>query len=326
MPPFDNCFFMKRKAPTMKPVRPLLPSFAISWPSIWQDHLREGLRDDGFEWDFSGASASRNDQKILEVGVLAKSESVWLGDGLLQAVENVSRDLGAEIKTLTKLTDGAWVKKGQVVCQWKGPVASVLALERPFLNLASYASGIATATRKFVNEVQRACPVHPPRVTCTRKTLPGYRNIAVSAVVAGGGMPHRLGLDSGVLLKENHIRAAGSIGAAVKKARLIAPHLLKVEVEVRNLKELQEALTARVDVVMLDNFSPTLVRQAIEKIHSIKNDRPWVEVSGGLTLDTIGSFAIPGVDVLSVGALTHSVIAADFSMLERRLLPKASVK
>lgn len=317
---------MKRKAPIVSPARLSLPSFAASWSSIWQDHLRNGLRDDSFEWDFSGASATRGSKKTLVVGVLAKSESVWVGDGLLRAVENVSRDLGAEIKTLTKLTDGAWVRKGQVVCEWKGPVASVLALERPFLNLASYASGIATATQKFVREVQRACPVRPPRVTCTRKTLPGYRNIAVRAVIAGGGMPHRLGLDSGVLLKENHIRAAGGIGAAVQKARKISPHLLKIEVEVRDLSEMQEALDAKADVIMLDNFSPSLVRQAVQKIDSVKSHRPWVEVSGGLTLDTIGTFSIPGVDVLSVGALTHSVIAADFSMLERSLLPKASAK
>ena len=151
-------------------------------------------------------------------------------------------------------------------------------------------------------------------MTMTRKTLPGYRDLSILGLQVGGGYAHRVSLSGGVLIKENHIVIAGSIQKAVDGARSIAPHGLKIEVEVRSVKELQQALKARVDCVLLDNFQPSQVQTALE-IMSKHEYCPLIEVSGGLTEANIVEYAIEGVDVLSVGSLTHSVKSLDLSLL-----------
>ena len=155
------------------------------------------------------------------------------------------------------------MKPGQRICEWTGPAHLILALERPFLNLVSYTSGIATATNELVMQVRKACPKRTPRVTSTRKTLPGYRNLAIYGLQAGGGIPHRISLSGGVLIKENHIAAAGSIVKAIEGCRAIAPHGLKIEIEVTSIDEMEQALDSHAEVIMLDNFSVEQVQKAV---------------------------------------------------------------
>jgi nicotinate-nucleotide pyrophosphorylase (carboxylating) len=222
--------------------------------------------------------------------------------------------MGEPLTLKAQLEDGRSFKPGDVLVALKGPARTLLALERPFLNLASYVSGIATRTQGLVKLVHSECPKRPPRVTSTRKTLPGYRDIAVYGVIAGGGHAHRTSLSGGVLIKENHVAAAGGIARAIEGVREVAPHGLKIETEVRDLKELSQALSAGAEGVLLDNFTPQLVKEALRLIDK-QPSRPVVEVSGGLSEENIASYAIEGVDVLSVGSLTHSVTAVDLSLL-----------
>jgi nicotinate-nucleotide pyrophosphorylase (carboxylating) len=174
---------------------------------------------------------------------------------------------------------------------------------------------VATQTDALVQIVRSVGLDNPPRVTSTRKTLPGYRDLSIAAVIAGGGHPHRVSLSGGVLIKENHIAAAGGIASAIRGAVSVAPHGLRVEVEVRDLKELQEALDHEVDVVLLDNFSPSLVAEALKLIHAHAHSRVRVEVSGGISQRNIRDYVQQGVHVISVGSLTHSVSPLDLSLL-----------
>ncbi len=275
-----------------------------------QELLRAALVQDQWEWDWTSLGLG---QKLVTAKVVAKSKGIWAGAQLCLDAESVARSLGSKLEIKSKVDDGAEVSEGQEVARFKGEPRFVLGMERPFLNLAQYASGIATETRRFVREVEKTKVRPAPRVTPTRKTLPLYRGLALHAVRLGGGMPHRISLGGGVLIKENHIAIAGSIQAAVDAAKKNAPHLLKIEVEVRNLKECEAAVRAGADVVMLDNFKPKDVKAALGLFQG--RTKPLIEVSGGVTLETIASYCISGVDVISVGKLTHSVSALDLSLL-----------
>jgi nicotinate-nucleotide pyrophosphorylase (carboxylating) len=283
--------------------------------AIWKRLLEQGLADDAWVWDWTSiATAPR---KPYAASVVAKADGVWAAEGLVAAANLVARDHGF-VGTLARsaLKDGARVRRGQVVARFKALARLVLALERPFLNLAAYASGISTKTFGLVKKVRKACPKQPPRVTSTRKILPAYRDVAILAVMAGGGVSHRVSLSGGVLIKENHIAAAGGIAKAVEGARRVAPHGLKIETEVRNLDELAQALAARADGVLLDNFTPTQVKSAIKLCQKETRDIV-IEASGGLDEHNIAKYALPGVHVLSVGSLTHSVKITDLSLLIR---------
>lgn len=292
---------------------------------LWKELLATGLREDGWQWDWTtlGTVGAARGNSPLKARVIAKSHGVWAAAGLVPALNAAASDLGA-MTTLAKSSwpDGDRFKPGDVVSEWSGPARLVLALERPFLNLASFTCGIATQTDRLVRIVREACPKRTPRVTSTRKTLPGYRDLGNVGIRAGGGYSHRVTLSGGVLIKENHIAAAGGIARAIEGARAVAPHGLKIEIEVRDLKELKQALAARAEVVMLDNFKPAEVREALQ-IVGHADTRPQIEVSGGLNEGNIGSYAIPGVDILSVGSLTHSVKASDLSLLVLGLKPRA---
>jgi nicotinate-nucleotide pyrophosphorylase (carboxylating) len=289
---------------------------------LWKELLHAGLREDGWQWDWTtlgtlgAASKGRSRlEKPLKARVVAKSTGIWAASSLVPALNSVAAELGGPAAMArTRRQDGERFKPGDVLSEWNGPARLVLALERPFLNLASYVSGIATQTERLVSIVRKACPKRPPRVTSTRKTLPGYRDLGNIGVQAGGGFSHRVSLAGGVLIKENHVAAAGGIARAIEGARAIAPHGLKVQCEVRSLRELAQALSARADAVLLDNFEPAQVRAAIALCDRAAL-RPVIEVSGGLSEGNIASYSIAGVDLLSVGSLTHSVKAADFSML-----------
>ncbi|MCM2276897.1 MAG: carboxylating nicotinate-nucleotide diphosphorylase [Oligoflexia bacterium] len=291
------------------------PPFAHHWQA-WSELLSAGLQDDGWQWDWTAAGSVRPAGKPARARVIAKSPGVWAADGLIEALNRHPwAELGgSRIVARGRVKDGAALRPGETVCEWRGPAQLVLAFERPFLNLASYAGGIATLTRQYVDAVRAACPRQTPRVTSTRKTLPGYRDIAIRAVQAGGGFSHRISLSGGVLIKENHIAAAGGIARAIEGVRAIAPHSLRIEIEVRDGKELAQAIAAGAEVVMLDNFTPAQVAVALERVRKLPR-RPVLEVSGGLTLSNIAQYAQPGVDILSVGSLTHSAKAIDLSLL-----------
>ena len=202
--------------------------------------------------------------------------------------------------------DSQRVKRGARVLSIDGPTASLLTAERTALNFLQRLSGIATNARRYADAIADT----GVRIVDTRKTTPGWRALEKYAVRCGGCFNHRSSLGEHVLIKDNHIAAAGSIAKAVKCAREAAPHLTKIEVEAKTLTEVKEALRARADVILLDNMAPALIRSAVKAIAGAA----VVEVSGGVRFETLRDYALPGVDVISIGALTHSATAVDLSL------------
>jgi nicotinate-nucleotide pyrophosphorylase (carboxylating) len=202
--------------------------------------------------------------------------------------------------------DGDRALNGEFLAQIAGSLASILTAERVALNLFQRMSGIATMTRRYVDEIAQT----KVKILDTRKTAPGLRFFDKYAVRVGGGFNHRFALYDGVLIKDNHIAAAGGISEAVGRAKKNIPHTLKIEVEVKNSDELEEALLAGVDAILLDNMNAAQIAQAVK----IANGRIPLEASGNMTLANVRSVAETGVDFISVGALTHSVLAADISL------------
>jgi nicotinate-nucleotide pyrophosphorylase (carboxylating) len=205
------------------------------------------------------------------------------------------------------LADGARAEVGAVLWKVEGAAHSILRAERTALNFVQRMSGIATLTRRYVDQIPEGSAL---RVVDTRKTTPGLRALERYAVRCGGGHNHRNDLGSAVLIKDNHIAAAGGVGQAVSSARQRAPHTSRVEVEVESLAALDQALAAGADIVMLDNFATAEIAEAVRRARG----KALVEVSGGVTLERVAELAQAGVDVVSVGALTHSAAAADISL------------
>lgn len=279
----------------------------------WKKWLLTGLEEDGaaFDWTARSLAKLRPDTQATQARLVAKANGIWAAATGLRALELLSRELGSPLEIESSIEDGARIVPGQTLCTWKGSARSIVIFERSFINLASYTSGIATQTRTTVDRVMASGMKNPVRITATRKTLPGYRDLAVESTLIGGAHPHRFNLSGGLLLKENHIAAAGGITAAIRSARSTIPHLLKIEIEVRNLEELKEAISAGAEVIMLDNFSPEQIRTAVP----LKTDGVCFEASGGISLSNLDSYLIEGLDVISIGALTHSVKALDLSLL-----------
>ncbi|MGH2825354.1 MAG: carboxylating nicotinate-nucleotide diphosphorylase [Actinomycetota bacterium] len=209
-----------------------------------------------------------------------------------------------EFKAL--VTDGAEVEAAEVLARIEGGLAPILTAERTALNILGRLSGVATLTRSYVKAVEGTAA----RILDTRKTTPGLRLLQKYAVAVGGGSNHRFGLDDGVLIKDNHVAAAGGVAEAVRAAITSAPLGLKVEVEVTTLTELDEALSGGAQAVLLDNMSPEMVAEAVTRT----DRRAVLEVSGGINLETIRSYAVTGVDFISVGALTHSPPTSDLAI------------
>ena len=202
--------------------------------------------------------------------------------------------------------DGQRVREGDVLLTVSGPVIDLLKAERVALNLLQRMSGIATLTSRFVEKVKD----YRVRICDTRKTTPGLRMLEKYAVVAGGGSNHRFNLTDGVLIKDNHIAACGSISKAVERVRETVPHTIRIEVETDLLSQVEECLSCGVDIIMLDNMSLQTMTEAVALIDS----KALVEASGGVTLDTVQEIAKTGVDIISSGALTHSAPACDIGM------------
>jgi nicotinate-nucleotide pyrophosphorylase (carboxylating) len=215
----------------------------------------------------------------------------------------------ATVRVTVHVTDGLLVRKGAALVTVKGPTRSLLTAERTALNFLQHLSGIATLSRRFADAVAGT----GVRVVDTRKTTPGWRALEKAAVRAGGCANHRSSLGEHVLIKDNHIAAAGSVRRAVALARAEAPHIARIEVEAATLVQVRSALAAGADVILLDNMTPADVRRAVAAV----NGRALIEVSGGVRLDNIRSYCVKGVAVLSVGALTHSAPAVDISMRMR---------
>jgi nicotinate-nucleotide pyrophosphorylase (carboxylating) len=210
------------------------------------------------------------------------------------------------IVTAGALVDGCRVNPGQVLLTVSGPVVDLLKAERVALNLLQRLSGIATLTAAYVDVIKG----YPVRITDTRKTTPGLRIFEKYAVRVGGGSNHRFNLTDGVLIKDNHIAACGSITEAVARVRRTTPHTIRIEVETDTLEQVEECLHNRVDIIMLDNMSLELMREAVRLI----DGRALVEASGGVNLETVAAIAACGVDIISIGALTHSARACDIGM------------
>lgn len=204
------------------------------------------------------------------------------------------------------VSEGQWVQPGTVLLRIEGSAASLLKAERTALNLLQRLCGIATAARTYSEAVKDL----PVRIVDTRKTTPLLRNLEKYAVRTGGAHNHRFSLSDAVMIKDNHIAAAGSIRTAVDRVRARIPHTMTIEVEVTDLVQLQEALDVKADIIMLDNMSLEMMAQAV----AIGKGKAILEASGGVTLETVRDIALTGVDVISVGALTHSVKSLDISM------------
>jgi nicotinate-nucleotide pyrophosphorylase (carboxylating) len=224
----------------------------------------------------------------------------------LEVAARVFARVDPSLRVKARARDGDRVEKKGRVLEVSGPTASLLSAERTALNFIQRLSGIATLSRRFADTAART----GVRIVDTRKTTPGFRALEKYAVRCGGCHNHRASLGEHVLIKDNHIAAAGSLARAVNMARDAATHLARIEVEAKTLAEVREAVRAGADVILLDNMAPSRVAAAVKAIGGCA----LVEVSGGVRLETLLDYALPGVDVISIGALTHSAPAASLSL------------
>ncbi len=241
--------------------------------------------------------------KMAKAHILAKEDLVLAG---LSVAERVFKALDRRAGFHGRVKDGDSLRKGTVIAEVEGDVRALLAAERVSLNLLQRLSGIATITKAFVDRVKDL----PVKIVDTRKTTPLLRRLEKYAVRVGGGYSHRFGLYDGILIKENHIRACGGVGEAIRRARERGPFGMKVEVEVECLEELEEALRHRPDIVLLDNMDLETIRKAVEMVRG----KALIEVSGGVTIERVREIAQTGVDLISIGSITHSARAVDISM------------
>lgn len=235
--------------------------------------------------------------------IIAKELLVVAG---LNIAKQVFQYLDSEVIFESEYEDGDFVNKGDTLAEVKGKLRALLTGERTALNFLQHLSGISTLVRSYVNELSEK----NIRLVDTRKTTPGWRVLEKYAVRVGGAYNHRIGLYDGILIKDNHIAAFGGIRKAIDHIRTQVPHLLKIEVEVSNLNQVKEALEAKADVIMLDNMSVKKIKEATALI----NSRAVVELSGRITKGNLQALADTGVDIISVGALTHSARSVDISM------------
>lgn len=275
--------------------------------NLLSETIRTAIREDIGHGDITSLL-------ILTGGIKAKARIIAKEDFVLAGVPFIAEvfsciDSCVDLKVF--IEEGLNVLKGDIIAEISGDASSLLAGERISLNILQRISGIATLTRTYVEKVSGLSV----RITDTRKTTPGMRLLEKYGVKTGGGYNHRFGLSDGILIKDNHIKVAGGVGKAVGLVQK-AHHLLKIEVEVQNFDELKEALDAGAEVIMLDNMSLQEMKEAVKFVRSSERgrDRVVLEASGSVNLDNIRAIAETGVDIISVGALTHSARAVDISM------------
>lgn len=242
-------------------------------------------------------------EKNVKGYIIAKEDFILAG---IDVAQYVFTSLDPTVEFQTNYKDGQKIKNGDIIVKFLGKAQTILSAERVALNFLGRLSGIATLTSEYVKKVKN----YKVKIVDTRKTTPGLRSLEKYAVRAGGGYNHRFGLSDGILIKDNHIKAVGSIYKAVRKAKEKLPHILKIEVEAQTLEEVREALEAKTDIIMLDNMDYKVMKEGVELI----NGRAIVEASGNVTLDNVADIAATGVDLISVGALTHSAKTVDISL------------
>jgi len=276
-------------------------------PKIIESKLLQLLSDDIGQGDVSTAAVI-SQGVVAEALVIAKEAGVAAG---IEEVTILSESLG--LKAEGVVSDGAEIKKGQGFLRIAGDARTILSAERTMLNLISRMSGIATSTKRLVEKLCKAGLT--TRLAATRKSVPGLSYFDKKAVLLGGGDPHRLHLDDMILIKDNHIAIVGSVEGTVEKAKLKSSFSKKIEVEVTKASDALLAAKAGADIVMLDNFSPKQVKQAVESLKKAGFfGKVLLEASGGITEGNLLEYASTGVDVVSLGALTHSVRALDISL------------
>ncbi len=276
-------------------------------PSIprWllEELVRRALEED------LGQAGDLTSEAVVPPELDATGVIVARASGCLCGVETAAAAFRAVDETVefeAKRGDGDDIAGGEEIARVHGRARSLLAAERTALNFLSHLSGIATATRELVRRIEGS----RARVTCTRKTTPGLRALEKYAVRIGGGRNHRFGLDDSILVKDNHLTVAGGVGAAVQKARAAAGHTMKVEVEVEDLAQLEEALAAGADIVLLDNMPVAELTEAVARCRG----RALTKAAGGVDAETIAAVAATGVDLISVGWITHSAPALDLAL------------
>jgi nicotinate-nucleotide pyrophosphorylase (carboxylating) len=270
---------------------------------IWLDSIiQRALEEDLGAGDLTTDAIISQDavgKAVLE----AREETILAG---LYVFIEVFKKIDRTIEVESFFEDGQTVPSGKNVCVVTGSLSAILKGERTALNFIQRMSGIATQTKVYIDAAGSA----KARILDTRKTVPGLRLLDKYAVTMGGGSNHRLGLFDGILIKDNHIKAAGSVGKAVTLAKRKAPHTIKVEVEVEDLAGVEEAIKAGADMILLDNMAPAMMKKAVE----LNDGKVLFEASGGINLDNVAEVAQSGVDLISIGALTHSVRAVDLSL------------
>jgi nicotinate-nucleotide pyrophosphorylase (carboxylating) len=265
--------------------------------------VKRALEEDLGQGDLTTAATVKPEQQG-KAKITVKEPSMIFCGGIL--LERVFRLAGAEPKIPSLAAEGAQLVKGDLIAEIDGNLAGLLVGERTALNFIQLMSGIATATRQYVDAIKGT----RARIVDTRKTHPGLRAAEKYAVRTGGGFNHRFGLDGGVLIKENHIAAAGSVAAAIESAKKITPHTIRIEIECETLEQVGEALKAGADIIMLDNMSVEQMKRARQAV----GENVILEASGNVSLETVRAIAETGVDLISVGAITHSARAVDISM------------
>lgn len=271
------------------------------------DLIQRALDEDGVQCDITTRSTVLEEEQA-HASIVTRQAGVVAG---LPVALETFRVFDGQISVEMLVQDGAAVQLGQILAHLRGSARSLLSAERVALNFLGHLSGIATITAGCVHAVEGT----QVRILDTRKTTPGLRSLEKDAVRAGGGQNHRFGLSDGVLIKDNHIKAAGSIRQAITAARRLAPHLLKIEVECETLSEVQEALLAGTDVVLLDNMERELMRSAVELVRRCA-PHVLIEASGNISTDPahLAAVAAMGVDFISLGALTHSAPNFDVAL------------
>lgn len=272
-------------------------------PLLYEPLIRRALEED------LGRAGDLTSDAVLPPHLVGQAEVVARAEGRLAGLQvalSAFRLLDPSMEIEALAADGDDVEAGTVLAAIRGPARSILSAERTALNILGRLCGIATATRDMVRLVEP----HGARIVCTRKTTPGLRVLEKYAVRCGGGHNHRYGLDDAVLIKDNHIAFAGGLKIAVERARKSVGHLVKIEVEVDSLEQLREALDLGVEVVLLDNMSLEMLREAV----AMAKGRAITEASGGINPKTAADIAATGVDLLSVGWLTHSAPALDVAL------------
>lgn len=288
----------------MKPSRSApLRGYAASPELIAESVVRAALLEDLGRGGDLTTDAIVDPQRCAEARIVARHSGIVAG---MPFAALAFRFLDENVSIVTRTAEAERVEPGGVVAEIDGRARAILTGERTALNILARLSGIATATRKLVDLV---ADTHA-KIADTRKTTPGLRALERYAVACGGGANHRFGLDDAILIKDNHLALAGSVRAAIAAARARAGHTIKIEVEVENFEQLREALEAPIDAVLLDNMTPAQLAEAVR----IVDGRIVTEASGGVTDQNVTEIARTGVDIISVGALTHSAPAMDFSL------------